>query len=476
MVFVGAGVALYVLVHARLLSDLNSSLLNEAQTIAGSFERSANGKLDLGLDQWSSNNLNSHWGHDYFQIWSARGRVLAKSPSLGAHDLLTSPRLFASPTDMSLTLPGDRDAIAVGLTVTPSEAHRARASGDSRVKAARSATGGQQSPVTLVVAHGMDTINDTLGDLGILLLLIWMAAIVIEVSVLAWVVRRGLRPTTALANQVARIDVTDLSLRVRLWQVPSELMPVVEKVNDLLDRIEAALTREKAFLGQVAHELRTPLAGLRSTLEVALSRPRDAMAYRQDLKQSLEISGSMQTMVDNLLTLARLDADPTQAHHKQVRVDQLLAECRRSHADPTTSKELHVDWQVAEAFAWTDEQRLRIILRNLMENAVTYAEAGGWIRIASRMQDGETVVQFTNSGCQVAAVDVHRVFERFWRGDPARTGDGSHCGLGLALCKQIIERSGGTIAVRCERGGTFEVTMKLPSSAIDSPITVGGQP
>ena len=465
-VFIAAGGALYVMVGAELRSDLDNSLRTQVQTIAGMFERSANGDLDLGLDQWPTQRRTQ--ARSYFEVWSAKGTILARSASLGRATILHSPGKFPTPTTLSVTLPGDVDALAVAWTVTPptdsGEAAEKGKSGEVKSRGASSASG----PVTLVIAHGLERIDDTLANLGLWLLVIWLLAIGVEVIVLAWVVRRGLRPAKVLANKVASIDGTDLSQRIDLADAPRELTPIVDRLNDLLERVETAFTHEKAFLGHVAHELRTPLAGLRSTLEVALSKQRQAAAYRRDMEQSLDISRDMQAMVDNLLAMARLDAGQSEAQPNAVGVGDLLEECWQLYAEPAAGKRLHIDWQVdATAAAWIDSHRLRIVLRNLIDNAVSYAGEQGRIRLLVSKQGKHVRVEIANDGCHLAAHDAEQVFERFWRGDPARRGGGGHCGLGLSLCRQIVEQSGGTIVAKCESGGLFQVICHLPAAPDD---------
>lgn len=464
VVFVGAGIALYVTVRAQLISDLGASLKSEVQAVAGMFERGADGRLDLGLDQWGRQDFNNSFAHTYYEVWSINGTMLAKSPLLHKADLIPNPGLCRVPTTLSVKLGCHTDVLAAGLTVVPPTDPNDDVNGSDTDDVGPSITG-RQGAVTLVIAQRMVRIDDTLTDLAGLLVLIWLAAIVVEVSVLAWVVRRGLRPAKALADQVARIDGSNLSQRIQLRRAPGELMPVMERLNDLLGRVQSAFAHEKAFLGQVAHELRTPLAGLRSTLEVALSKPRDAEAYRQDMEQLLEISRDMQTMVDNLLALARMDTAHLGSESQDVPVAGLINECWQAYAQRAAERQLRVDWQVAaSAVARIDVQRFRILLRNLLENAVTYAAKGGQLGVSVAMKDSWVQMELANDGCRVSSANASQVFERFWRGDPARGGEGGHCGLGLALCKQIVEGAGGWIAVQCERGQRFQVTVRLPAA------------
>jgi len=247
--------------------------------------------------------------------------------------------------------------------------------------------------------------------------------------------------------------------------VPAELLPVIDRLNDLLERLERAFHREKRFTADVAHELRTPLAGARSVLEVALSRDREPEAYRQAMQDFLGINEQMHRMVENLLHLARADANQLEVVSDSVDLAALAGECWERLAGDAQQRQLQVVWRLKEpCIVESDRCKLRLILQNILGNAVAYADDGGQIWVDTILADGCVEFAVTNSGSAVAEQDVARVFDRFWRGDASRRCSGQHCGLGLSLCKVLVELLGGSIEAFSSPGETFRVTVRLLAS------------
>jgi signal transduction histidine kinase len=283
--------------------------------------------------------------------------------------------------------------------------------------------------------------------------------------VIAWVVGRGLRPLAAVARRIESIGDKDLSARVDAEKTPAELRPVVDRLNELLARLEAAFLREKTFTADIAHELRTPLAGLTTALEVCASQQRTPAEYEQVITRCLKVSRTMRAMMENLLMLARVDARQLKAATEAIDLPALLADAWKDFAAIAARRQLRVQWNCPETLAVkSDRGLLAMVLRNLFDNAARYAGDAGFIHIDARFQDRHAVIVVENSDSQVAAGDAQKVFDRFWRGDAARSAAGEHCGLGLALCRRIVDVLGGTIAVATERGGAFRVTVQIPAA------------
>jgi two-component system heavy metal sensor histidine kinase CusS len=313
--------------------------------------------------------------------------------------------------------------------------------------------------------HALATLRWLLAGVG-------LTAVVAGVATMGGVVARGLRPLNTLANSIERVGTTNLSERITVNETPREMTPVVERLNELLARLQAAVVRERAFTADVAHELRTPLAGVSSALEVSASRPREASEYQEVMGKCLLATRRMQSMVESLLLLARADSRQLSSTSPPIEFDMLLWECWDLHAADAQRRGLQVGWtRSAEAGGrYTDDTLLRIVLHNLFANAVTHCNAGGRIEIASDIPDtpNDAVrLRISNTGSQVPPGESQFVFDRFWRGDAARSDTGVHCGLGLALCRKLVEVLSGTIDATSD-GGTFLVTVVLPA-AISSP-------
>jgi len=315
--------------------------------------------------------------------------------------------------------------------------------------------------MTLVLARQTGEIDAVLARLRYLLIVVGSAAVIVTSAMLISVVHGGLRPLRRLATRIEELGEGNLSARVELPHAPAELAPMVDRLNDLLARLEASFRREKAFTSDVAHELRTPLAGLRSTLEVSASKPREPDAYRTAIQESLAITCQMQTMVQNLLCLARMEAGQVQVVRECVDVAALLRECWAMVDREAAERRLRITWELANpCLVETDGHKLRQVFQNLLDNAVSYTNEGGSIAVQAKANDSQALIEITNTGCRLSPEEIERVFDRFWRGDGTR-GDTGHCGLGLSLAQRIVALLKGDIQAESMTDGRFQVRVSI---------------
>jgi two-component system sensor histidine kinase QseC len=279
------------------------------------------------------------------------------------------------------------------------------------------------------------------------------------------VVRSGLRPVERLSEQIAAVGSNDLSARLPNSAVPRELLPIVERLNDLLARVDAAFQRERRFTGDVAHELRTPLAGLRAKLELALSRERSPGSYRQTLTECLQIGWQLQRMTESLLQLARADAGQLDVARDTIDLAQLIRTCWGAFAELARTRDFCIDWDLrAGCCLETDAEKLRVIVHNLLDNAISYTSPSGRIAISAFVADSTAAFNISNTGCSMSPADIPRLFERFWRGAPfSDPGAQTHCGLGLPLCKTLVDRMGGTLEATISKSGVFTAVVRIPA-------------
>lgn len=461
VVLISSGVVLYFLVRASLLQELDSALVQQAQVMTSVLEWK-DGRVDLELGKLTEPQKVAPGDHRYFEVWQQGEGLLARSPSLGKASLPRPKGVSPSPRISFAKLPGGHRVRLVVLTVRPRQE-----GADERASRRKSSIAPQ---VTLLLAGDLGRFETSLTQLAYLLAAVGLAAILATVGGAWWAVGFGLRPMRALARRIEDLGGEDLGRRVDLPAAPTELLSVVERLNQLLERLEAAFGREKALLANLAHELRTPLAGLGFTLEVSLSRPRGPREYADDLRQCLSISRQMQGMVDNLLTMARLDAGqgPLEGA-RQVNLDEALRQVWGTLREQALQKSLRMDWSLAPGTVVRAEPHaLQIILRNLLANAVDYADQGGNIWLIAKQRETSTELTVGNTGCHLSPSDAEQVFERFWRGDASRSGEQAHAGLGLALSRQLADSMQGSLEAACDEQGRFMVTLRLPSSEVRS--------
>jgi signal transduction histidine kinase len=274
------------------------------------------------------------------------------------------------------------------------------------------------------------------------------------------VVRRGVRPLDQLKAEIGNLEEGSSGQRIELRQPPPELEPVIQELNRLLERVEKALARERALTSNVAHELRTPIAGLLSTLEVTLNRLRSPEEYRESAGECFEIAKRMHWLVNNLLSMTRIEAGNVELQNQDLRIEKALTDWWRPFQTRAAERGLRVDWKIDPGTRIkTDPEFFRVVVTNLFDNAVSYAPEGGTIRVEAH-SDG--AISVANPASRLNADMIEHAFDPFWRNTDERDGQVTHAGLGLDLCRKIIELLGGRISAQIkEPGSLFVVRVEM---------------
>ncbi len=442
------GVGIYVAMRHALMTDFDNSLKTDARLLSGMVERSGK-RVTFEFDAQQMPDFVTEKEGRFFQIWQEDGRVLARSPSLGSHDLKQAQQ--ASDQVASIELPGDHHGRAASLVFTPKQDEE----DDDKTSI---------SPihVRVLVAAEPKQVFHTLAQLGWLLTILCAIAVFLMGVLLLRVVARGLQPVTKLAGEIGSLDETGLRRRLSVDGVSEELVPVVDKLNGLLERLENAFTRERSFTADVAHELRTPLTGLSMTLEVCRSRARNSSEYETAIDECVVILSRMEAMVESLLLLARSDSGRVEIQRERIDMASMITTTWSLFQHRAQLRSLKATFELPESITVnTDSEKLRIVMQNVLDNAVSYADDCGHIRMTLRENGDGVVAEFANSGSQIAPEALPRIFDRFWRGDAARTASGVHCGLGLSLTKRLMDLLGGEISVESTVGGEFIVKLGI---------------
>jgi signal transduction histidine kinase len=452
-----AAAAVYVWMRASLLAELDAALLFEARSLAAHVEQ-ADGQVQIEPEIAELSDYADAARSHFYEMRTTDSSAVRRSPSLGNFDLPLPALPPIEPEYRSLLLPGGTAGRSVAISFEP------RVDEDDE----RAAREGAVPRVTLAVARSTRALDATLTRLGGLLLVVTLAATAVCVVLTSGVIRRALRPLGSLASSIEQVGIANLAERINIPDCPVELEPVVACLNQLLARLDAAMTREKSFTADVAHELRTPLAGLETTLEVCAARPRDTAGYQTAVATCLGITRGLHALVDNLLQLARADARQFTLKPEPVEMAALIQDCWLPFEGRAAERSLRAEWKLNGATSVpVDREAARQVLTNLFDNAVTYANMGGQVRTSVVAEADRVAITIANSGCLLDARDATRVFDRFWRGDASRTGAGHHCGLGLSLCRQLVELHQGTITAEI-RDGWFYVRVMLPLSGMIS--------
>ena len=286
-----------------------------------------------------------------------------------------------------------------------------------------------------------------------------LVAVLPLLALLIWLtVGKGLSPIERLARDVGRRSPDALEpLEER--GLPREVQPLVHALNGLLHRLHRALETQRAFVADAAHELRTPLTALRLQAQIAERAVQDL--ERREALGSLKLGVERAShLVQQLLTLAREEDHAAQAPSAPVRLDELAREVIAEHAALAHSKHIDLGMTREEPVsAHGSAAGLRTVLSNLVDNAVRYTPAGGSVDVAVAHEDGQAVVEVSDSGPGIPPEERARVFDRFYR----RAGDGPEgSGLGLAIVKQVVERQGGSIELEDSPKGGLRAVLRVP--------------
>jgi two-component system, OmpR family, sensor kinase len=280
-------------------------------------------------------------------------------------------------------------------------------------------------------------------------------------GLLLWIgIGQGLRPLAALAGEVAQRDPDNLAPLA--GRAPREVAPVIEQLNRLFARIERSLERERRFTADAAHELRTPVAGIKAQAQVARLAAGEG-ARNRALDQVVSGADRAARLVEQLLTLARLDsADRSQLHECDLR--ELALQCVAELAPAALNK--GVSLELADGVsvqAPVIAPLVQVLLRNLIDNAIRHSNAGSEVRVRVALQDGAAQLSVTDSGPGIPADQREKVLMRFYRLPEA--GEGGS-GLGLSIVQRIAEIHGAQLALaEAATGKGLEVHVRFPLQA-----------
>jgi two-component system, OmpR family, heavy metal sensor histidine kinase CusS len=262
-----------------------------------------------------------------------------------------------------------------------------------------------------------------------------------------WVVRQGLGPLRALTHQTERIARSKLKGRLALRRPVAELAPWIDEFNGLMDTVERTHEQLEAFNADVAHELRTPLSALIGKTEVALSRERSAAELSETLQANLEELHRLASLVNDMLFLSMADRGELAKREEPVALEECAAQVAEFYDALAQERSLRIEIS-GTAVARVDESLVKRGLSNLVANAVRYAEAASTITISIKEHEREVWLRVSNAGPAISEDHLPRLFERFYRADPARSDRISHHGLGLAIIAAIARMHRGTTDAR----------------------------
>jgi heavy metal sensor kinase len=275
---------------------------------------------------------------------------------------------------------------------------------------------------------------------------------------------RAMRPLKDISATASRISGGNLSERINVADTENELGQLASVLNSTFARLEAAFNQQKQFTADASHELRTPIAVLVSEAQTALARKRTPEEYRETIEACLDTAQRMRRLTESLLELARFDAGQERIRHEPID----LAEVARASVEMVeplaTESKVQIHSELAPVEISGDAVRIGQVITNLLTNAIRYNKPQGEVRLETLVDDGRAVLTIADTGQGIAAEDLPHIFERFYRADKSRSAAQGRTGLGLAICKAIVDAHGGNIAVSSQPGAGTIFTVRLPTS------------
>jgi two-component system heavy metal sensor histidine kinase CusS len=313
------------------------------------------------------------------------------------------------------------------------------------------------------VAEPMDDFYEALARFRNLLLALIPLLLIIASSAGYWMSRKALAPVDEITRAAQEINAHNLSARLAVPKSRDELQRLAETLNAMLERIESSMRRISQFTADASHELRTPVALMRTRAELALRRPRTEAEYHETIDQLLQELVRTSDLIEKLMLLARSDSNTELLHFAKIDLGATLLDVLRQTSALAEAKQLTLlseltsDPVVIEG----DAQFLRQLFVILIDNAVKYTPAPGTVTVALTATESTAIISVSDTGIGIEPADLANIFDRFYRADKARTRESGGAGLGLAIGRWIAESHGGSIVAESVsgKGSTFRVSL-----------------
>jgi signal transduction histidine kinase len=352
----------------------------------------------------------------FVQIVDLRGNILDKSPNLKSSSLQPD---FSKPenTYFKSTLLGKSIAqIQLGI------------------KQNKINTG------YLLIAIPIDGSDAVLFNLKTVLLISYPAILVILFLITRIIAGRSIQPVLTVIDTASKITNENMSSRIPLPANKDELNKLVVTINNLMDRIESAVDREKQFTSDASHELRTPLAVIKGTLEVLIRKPRTTQEYITKVRYCIREMDRINQLVDQLLLMARFESQKTALDWQQVDLTKITESLLERQQTLLLEKGLAVKFEVKEHdYVYSDPYMTDIIIENLISNAIKYSRDQGQLIIGISRNTTHLIYTITDHGIGIAADEIQKIQEPFYRSEPLQHPEIKGTGLGLSIVKRMCE-------------------------------------
>jgi two-component system heavy metal sensor histidine kinase CusS len=448
LVLIAFGAAVFVMMRHHLLEGIDQGLEEELDDVLSEVTPSTSEK---SLKDWLNRRFVDHEGFD-FQITKPDGE-----------------RFFYSSRLADKAWPKSAGESDVPLPQTIS----VEANGNWRIIASKVA--GPSGPLTVQVGRSLAYFEHELAELLMTFLFAGPMTLLATISGGYFLACRVLQPVQAMTKAARQISADRLHERIAVVNPNDEFGELAATLNDMIERLEHSFVEMQRFTADAAHELRTPLAIIRSEMEVALRFPRSSEQYCGVLECLLEDTNRLSTLADQLLFLSRQEAGISPKVREAFALNELLQEVVGNMQLVAQVKDISLQLtENALCQLRSDQRLLRRVVINLLDNAIKYTGIAGQVIVTCRVSNGEVAIKVTDSGVGIAPEHLPHVFDRFYRVDAARSGEENGAGLGLSICQSIVRSLGGTIRVESKVGNGSTVTVTLLVGKANTDVIVMG--
>lgn len=456
--------SVYLLVRHSLFRELDNSITQTAALLANQIEYEEN-KITYEWEEGLGSNR-SLTNEGLFQFWDQRTGAITRSPALGPHDLPEFSGLDGRPLLRNITLPNGNRGRAIGLRAYPFVLPEQKA----LMEAKGTFTDPKLMPQTLVVAGNAEPLHQTLRAVQRMLAAGVFLTLLLGFMLIHRAIHVSLRPIDELAVEMEERAEHRLDEPLDLTRpLPSELIPLAKNFDSLLSRVAAIRQREKDFIRHAAHELRTPVAGLRAITDLALSKPRNASDYVAHLTSCQKTAVELGDLVGRLSALSRVNQSEAPVDLVSLDATAVLTECIERFEPLWSQQRLRAELALPdrELLVKGDAALLRIIFNNLLDNAASYAKPATDVRIHGALSAGRVEIRMSNM-TEDSPGDPERLFEPLFRKETARNDSGAHLGIGLTLAQAAAASMGASLHGRMIGTHQIEFILSMAPAGIQA--------
>ena len=408
-------IVIYQVIYYSVDNHINDDINDEVKKHLGEIEIDRNNTYLIQVDQWRAREHNTVDVNPVFvQFHDINNQLIDKSPNLKGILL----KLYDKDKDNVL--------IDTYLNKKPIRQIQVPLVDDNKIIG------------HVIVAMSLDDATMILSNLKNILLIAFPLILVVLFLIARLIAGRSIKPVTSIIETSSKITKDNLKARIQLPNNKDELHTLSETINNLLDRIENAIEREKQFTSDASHELRTPLAVIKGTMEVLIRKPREKQEYEDKINFCIKEVDRLNNLVDQLLLLARFENQKQNIRSEQVYLNSLILDSIARFSDRIKEKKItivsnfHEDYYIK-----SDAYLVSIIFSNIISNAIKYSNDNGKIIIHLSNENSKIICSVSDNGIGISSEDLDKIFNSFYRSDVSSHPEIKGTGLGLSIVKRL---------------------------------------